>query len=544
MFPVNTMESTGQSRTWQAPAEDGGWLVDPCPGRAGQLASANREHLEHWDFDFGETSFAEIRASARESLMQAARDYTLAYQPGRSMPAVAPIFMTGHQPDLFHPGVWAKNFLLSHIADRQGGVAVNFQVDADLHKSPSIRVPTGSKDHPSAEWLAYDHRSISLPYEEGVVHDPECFRGFADRARNKMETLLPDSILPEFWDSVLQHWEQEPNVGQCFARARHDLEATWGLQAWEVPLSSICRTPAFLTFAHFLLGNAAKFWEAYNTCLDAYRTQHRIRSRTHPVPALAREGDSFELPLWTWTTDSPRRRPVFARRGGQSIVLSDQQGWGTAIPETGQDGLKALQANFLETADGRKLRPRALITTMFARLFLCDLFVHGIGGGIYDRLNDMIMERFWGIRPPRYMVASATQRLPIRRPAVTSADLGRLHSLQRELVYHPEDHLPNNLKPEEVAKTQRWIQAKKQWVQTPKTVDNARTRHIAITQANESLQAWLEGRLKQLHVEQQRLEKLLRNEGVLGSRDYAFCLYPSQTLREMFQGLEHRSCGT
>ena len=47
-------------------------------------------------------------------------------------------------------------------------------------------------------------------------------------------------------------------------------------------------------------------------------------------------------------------------------------------------------------AHGFKIRTRALTTTMFARLFLADLFIHGIGGGIYDELTDRIIERYYG----------------------------------------------------------------------------------------------------------------------------------------------------
>ncbi len=36
--------------------------------------------------------------------------------------------------------------------------------------------------------------------------------------------------------------------------------------------------------------------------------------------------------------------------------------------------------------------PRALTTTLFLRTFIADLFIHGIGGGQYDRLTDRIVE--------------------------------------------------------------------------------------------------------------------------------------------------------
>src|SRR5262249_56991840 len=61
---------------------------------------------------------------------------------------------------------------------------------------------------------------------------------------------------------------------------------------------------------------------------------------------------------------------------------------------------------------GFKVRSRALTNTLFARLFLADLFIHGIGGAKYDELTDEIIRRFYGFAPPAYMVLSATLRLP------------------------------------------------------------------------------------------------------------------------------------
>ena len=37
---------------------------------------------------------------------------------------------------------------------------------------------------------------------------------------------------------------------------------------------------------------------------------------------------------------------------------------------------------------GIKLRTRALTTTLFARLVLSDMFLHGIGGAKYDQVTD------------------------------------------------------------------------------------------------------------------------------------------------------------
>ena len=45
-------------------------------------------------------------------------------------------------------------------------------------------------------------------------------------------------------------------------------------------------------------------------------------------------------------------------------------------------------AKSLKNMDGWELRPRALTLTIWARLLIADLFVHGIGGAKYDRISD------------------------------------------------------------------------------------------------------------------------------------------------------------
>jgi len=66
-------------------------------------------------------------------------------------------------------------------------------------------------------------------------------------------------------------------------------------------------------------------------------------------------------------------------------------------------------------AVGLKVRSRALTTTLFARVCLGDLFMHGLGGGKYDELTDDLIRRFFGLEPPGYLVLTGTLRLPLPR---------------------------------------------------------------------------------------------------------------------------------
>ena len=59
---------------------------------------------------------------------------------------------------------------------------------------------------------------------------------------------------------------------------------------------------------------------------------------------------------------------------------------------------------------------------MYARLFLADLFIHGIGGAKYDELTDELMRRFFKIEPPEFLTLTGTLLLPFPRAAATTEE--------------------------------------------------------------------------------------------------------------------------
>ena len=87
-----------------------------------------------------------LRDSARRRLIQQALQYTGQYRDSATLADDAelqslPIIMSGHQPTLFHPGVWFKNYSLSQISAQQNALAINLVVDGDVSGPTSISVP-------------------------------------------------------------------------------------------------------------------------------------------------------------------------------------------------------------------------------------------------------------------------------------------------------------------------------------------------------------------------------------------------------------------
>jgi hypothetical protein len=500
-----------EHRRLRAPSEDGGTLVDPPRARVADLLAANRSI----DRELGD---------ARQELIAAAVQYTRQYRDCRTPSADGPLFLAGHQPQLFHPGVWYKNFVLGELTADHGGVAVNLLIDSDAMRTAAIRVPTGSVAEPQLETIAFGQFADNTPYEAQSIGDRDLFDSFGQRAATAVRTLVPDPLLGEYWPLAVEQAASTNNPGLAISQARHRMEGRWGLSTIELPQSQLCQFASYRRFALRLLEDAAKLREVYNAAAAEYRRVHHIRSKSHPVPDLAADGDWIESPFWIWTSETPVRRHLFVRRFGRELELTDRAGVQVRLSGNAStvEQLAELERR------GIKLRTRALITTMYARLVLGDLFIHGIGGAKYDQVTDAIIGRFFGIEPPAYLTVTATLRLPIAHQRVTADDLRLVDSRLRELEFHPERWLAetNGGAAALVAKKQRWVA-------TPQTPANGRKRCQAIRHVNESLQQQVEPLRQKLLAERESLREALRAEAILGSREYAFCLYPERALREL-----------
>jgi hypothetical protein len=405
-------------------------------------------------------------------------------------------------------------------------------VDSDTIKRASLRVPGGSVREPKATDVRFDQGGPEIPYEERLVLDRSTFESFGRRVASQLQPLVPNPLIRAFWPRVLARAEKTSNLGACFAQARHELEGAWGLETLEAPQSRVCALPSFLWFMAHLLCELPRLHAIYNRAVGEYRQMNHIRSQNHPVPDLASDDQWLEAPFWVWRVGSPRRKRLFARRHGEALELTDRDGWRIDLPVCAKDLGRAVESLARLPATGVKIRSRALITTLFARLVLGDLFVHGIGGAKYDELTDLMIGRFFGLAPPRYLVLSGTLLLPIERDSVSEEQVLAVRQRLRQLIYHPEKHVDwSDVPPARRADIEALIAEKQKWIATPQTRDNAKRRCQAIRRVNEALQPWLNPQRQRLEQQRQRLADTLRAEQLLASREYAFCLYPEETLR-------------
>jgi hypothetical protein len=212
----------------------------------------------------------------------------------------------------------------------------------------------------------------------------------------------------------------------------------------------------------------------------------------------------------------PRRGRLLSRRvGGRIELRAGADDW----PPIPLDGVTDRWIDLQE--QGFKIRSRALTNTLYARLFLADLFVHGIGGAKYDELTDVIIRRFFGMEPPEFVVLSATRLLPAPVFDVHPEDVCRLGRRLRDLEYNPQRFLKGNLADQRRA----WI------VREPTDVRQRRERFQAIRELTTRMRPELEADIAETRKKLEEVRRMLEANAVLRRRDYAFCLFPEESLR-------------
>ena len=152
-------------------------------------------------------------------------------------------------------------------------------------------------------------------------------------------------------------------------------------------------------------------------------------------------------------------------------------------------------------------------------------------------MTDALIERFFGLRPPGFLVLSATVQLPVPRQRVGAEDLRSIDRDLRDLDFHAEAALAAMGCTRADCAAAEPMTAKRRWIATPQTPQNARTRWQQFRRINAELQPFVASRREELLQRRSQTIAALAAEKILGWREYAFCLYPEKALREAFEGL-------
>ncbi|MEZ6058189.1 MAG: hypothetical protein R3C01_15935 [Planctomycetaceae bacterium] len=591
-------QTVAERRRWRAPRGDGELLSVPDLSAADQLSQQNAMtfHQRAVTTLIGGVSLAILRQQARLELFRIAQEYTASLTGGGAPqrnnvdPTTSRWFMTGHQPELFHPGVWVKNFAIGGLAQsanhsqssaasstaKTGAISMNLIVDNDLHTHATLRAPSGPVASASWKTFSYDARTPTQPWEDRVVVDESAFRRFGDDVSAEMTSQWGyRPLLADCWADAVAHLSTSRRIADCFVAMRHKQEQRWGINNLELPLSRLCESTSYRQFASHLLLHAEHFARDHNAALNDYRQRHHIRSKAHPVAALEFREGWTEAPFWVWRAGETVRQRLFVRQTETQLELSNDDTLLTAVTlparispaaqrdsrcrddascrsQTDVDANAELSANSVigigleELArQGWRLRTRALTTTLFARLCLADLFIHGIGGARYDEMTDSITQRFFQFPLPPYLTLTATRHLPLPQLSASTDDPPRLRHELRSVQFHGEQFLPPNaeltLRQRQQQLLDRWHQdhrdrrAGNQSLLTSAERHNLHRELRLLQQQFATLAAPASARICQTL---QEVEGKLQSNSVLNSREFAWPLFTSDRLEPFAQQLQ------
>lgn len=539
------MSSPWIRRQFSAPREDRAVLCRPsvADGSVTELVAANRAIFQaDRETQLCGESLAEVRRRCRAEVLDAARDYTeeLRGVPVAAADPDAPLVVAGHQPELYHPGVWLKNFAASKLATAAGGTALNLIVDADLCDEQSIDLPSGDRETPRRRTIDLDQPERQSPWEDLRIKSPDVLPAAGPEIANAMQEWGIESIAGEFWFDPV-----EVNGGDCLVqhltRLRHNRQQAWDAPLLELPMRKLCRLSSFALFVCHVLRNIDDLQTAYNGGLATYRELNKLRSPSHPMPSLGQvEVDGrvrFEAPLWVWRAGDGQRRPLWIEQLGCSFRLYDVRGDDHAAAECvgvirrtdcAADAWHRLLVDLDQ--QGVRIRPRALMTTLFARLCLSDLFVHGIGGAKYDEVTDYLFREFIGCDAPTFLTVSGTLKLPLPQHDVTDGDESRLRSLLWDLQHNADRHGAG--RPDVIARKQTLIDEQRAARESGERDSRANLRRFR--ELKSIAQELAESACNQSSRVEAELADVRRRQSankLLGSREFSWVLYPETLLR-------------
>lgn len=463
--------------------------------------------------------------------------------PSNSSDCTIPTLVVGgHQPELFHPGVWFKNFLLSAIEKKLAHSSrpcrsLHVIIDHDLAKKDSLLVPKkdGSDLHLHA--LRFPLRNAGEPERawEATAGPSEVEMA----TWNASSQELIHSIREFGWNALLETrqtlWKdlmvRSRDAIEIFSQFRQSVETSYGVCNAELRMSQLCESNSFAKFVFRCFTDGVDLMEIYNRVCDEFRAARKIKNPAQPIPNLSKLGEWLETPFWiyrnakaqgTVTPAESLRQKLWIRYVGGELhlaILSNSKAIVQVVSPAREDPWCQNWSQWVH--EGICIRPRALMTTFYLRYILSDLFVHGIGGGIYDALTDEIAERLWHLPKKKMIVASASLFLPFQGFDSERLDSSKVDELRRQLRSAPEK-LMRDSDPEELrlklehAQLLSSIPPRGQRLEWHRKMKNVRDRiHDCLAEKFAESEAWTQALLGQS-----------RRDRILKSREYSMLLFP------------------
>jgi len=529
-------------------------FIEPTYEDIPGLIDLNRERFQSYDFNINGIPFSQFREQVRSKTLKKAGEYTdktwslyskLNISDAENLSCVnnsynpeKDIIQTGHSPALAHPGVLIKHILVNNIAKNANGIGINMVVDNDASNDNCLNIPDISGQDSSVKKIEYIPGSRNLAFEEIRYVGSAQLTTLKETVLKSLHNPDMKETFENFMNTVIKLSGETLQFSDLFTYARHAFLTRFGISNLEVPVSLISETDSFLNFFLHITANVKRFVDIYNAKLREYRRLKRISSKANPLPDLMEKGFVVEMPFWIWE-EGKQRKSLFASvaNGSRISIICENKivehfDFGERNRST--ENLENLERLKTLISKGIKIRPKAIANTMYSRMFLSDLFVHGIGGAKYDQVTDEIIRGFFGVEPPEYATISATLHLPYKPLNASKEDINSLKHVIKDMGYNPDRYASDEIM--EDTEMRSMVSEKKELI--AKESHDTKEKHQTfdkIKQLNSLMKDKISPLIKEKEKEMEDLEKKLRYNSIVANRDYPFCLYPESMLRVLLE---------
>jgi hypothetical protein len=397
------------------------------------------------------------------------------------------IYITGHQPELFHPGILSKDLILNKLSIKHNAFPLHLVVDTDIFEF-NYYYPNHKLDTFSLKNFDYHQNKIFL-FEELNIEKRREFLQILKNQLVDLKIFLADDeykISKKYIAEYINQLDRGEKIYKINQYIRKMYLSENQIFIPSVNLSDFIKLNSFKKFVEIISNRSDEFIADHNFSLNEYRIEHKIKNHAQPIPDLEKD----ELPFWDLDIENGIRK--YARFPYSNSV---------------------------------NYSPRAITNTMFIRLFVCDFFIHGKGGGRYELISDKIIKKFFKIDGAPYCIASATQHIPINKNIeISQFTLNDINKILREIVYSPEKFIdPSNSLVVEKKSIQNRFK---------NPIEDKKNLNTLVAEVNQKL--LLEVKDKQDYYEslKEKLPALEGNKECFENRTYPFFYYNIKLLNE------------
>ncbi|MDH4262021.1 MAG: hypothetical protein OEV78_03140 [Spirochaetia bacterium] len=316
----------------------------------------------------------------------------------------SPIVLCGHQIEFFHPGILSKEVLGSTAALKLNGSCISVILDHDPHdlifNCPQIYSDQNTDRIRKLSFML----NTKSQSRNSLVHKKNWI-DFLSQIPGNLEKHYEKTTLDQIRDNIsilTNDLDTYPQVSDYITNTRLSGLKKLNLNLYPLKISEMVNLEGWRKFCDLIIDDLDTFIRAHNTSLDEYRIQHHIKNHAQPVPNLSNN----EIPFW--------------------IIKNGKRE-------------KTIAENIKETI----LYPRAITLSIFLRLFVSDIFIHGTGGARYDQVTNSIIRKFFNVKPSSFLVKTASLQIPLN-PQSSLAKFKNTRSIDewlnqyRYFLFHPE----------------------------------------------------------------------------------------------------------